>query len=302
MDSIKYDLHFFWITLISILCHLALCMVATLWFQFKGIHFSLPEDQSDKTIEVSQVDQSFLNKLRTVGIKGGKKEFQAPMNQSPSIALPSPSPRINLSPSALSMKLNQEELKAIGQRAKQPSLNAEGFNYKRSPKHLEQAREQQQNERALNTMIKREMLQQSIASHEQNLVRTTDINMHFEPPEGVEETELNSTEKKFYSFRKRSYEAYVNSFLSAYRQAVNQRPYLHHVFNTSTEHLTGKVTFDLEGNLISIKIISSAKNDDIQKVFEKTLEGIKSLKNPPREFIEKENEFSVYYSLRINNQ
>ncbi len=300
MDGIlKRESHFFWVTLISIIAHLAFAFTASLLLQWRGVNLQLSPKSVEKQIEVTQIDRATLNKYRSVGIKGGSKEFQVPITPPKAIALPSPKPSIAIDPSALSMSLKPNQIKELGTAAKRTEA-MEGFNYKKNAE-VEKVRERQQNERTLNNMIKREMLQQSIASHEQGLVRHTDMNMHFEPPEGVEETELNSIEKKFYSFRKRSYEAYVNSFLMTYRQAVNQRPYLHQLFNSSSEHLTGKVTFDLEGNLVSIKILQSASNE-IQKIFEKTLEGIKSLKNPPREFIERENEFSVYYSLKINNR
>lgn len=300
MEALRRDSHFFWVTLVSILGHLALCTVISLWFQFKGLNFLPSFSSPKKQIEVSQVNREFLQKLKTVGIKNGSKDFQMPVNSPSAIKLPSPATqRVNLSPEALAMNLSKEQLKNIGKSSKRvQESTADGISFKSSEKE----REKMHRERELNSMLKREMLKQNIAPSDQGLIRNTDINMHFQPPEGVDESELNSMEKKFYSFRKRSYEAYINSFLSTYHSAVNQRPYLHQVFNSSNEYITGKVTFDLEGNLISIKIIQPAHNDEIQKIFEKTLENIKSLKNPPQEFVERENEFSVYYSLKINNQ
>lgn len=305
MEAVRRETTHFWVILLSILGHLAVCTLISLWFQFKDLTFSFMPSLPKKNIEITQVDRDFLQKIRTVGVKNGSKDFQMPVTPPKNIKLPSPAvaaPPKQIPLSALGMNLNSAQLQSIGKQAKVKESSPEGFLKASSPEKQEKERERLHRERELNHMLKREMLKQDISSADQGLVKNTDINMHFSPPEGVEESELNSIEKKFYSFRKRSYEAYINSFLSSYHQAVNQRPYLHQLFNSSNESLTGKVTFDLEGNLLSIKIIKGAQNDEIQKIFEKTLEGIKSLKNPPQEFIEYDKQFSIYYSLKINNQ
>ncbi len=133
-----------------------------------------------------------------------------------------------------------------------------------------------------------------------NLANRSDIQVHFEPPEGVSEDELNSVEKMFYSFQKRTFEGYFNSFITTYNRVVQLRPGLKRTLQTEVHHLTGRVTFDREGNIVSIKILRWTQDDNLQKLFEETLKEIKSLPNPPKDIIGKDEQFNIYYQLKIN--
>src|SRR5690606_22823904 len=99
----------------------------------------------------------------------------------------------------------------------------------------------------------------------------TDFDVNFVPPEGVSEDELNSAEKMFYSFQKRTFETYVNSFLSTYNDLSRTNPRIRDPLMNERHFLTARVIFDLEGNIMSIRILRSSPNDDIHNLFEKTL-------------------------------
>lgn len=128
-----------------------------------------------------------------------------------------------------------------------------------------------------------------------------DFDMEFTPPEGVTEDELNSFDKIFYSFIKRTYEKYVNSFVTSYFTLSSERPYLINDIETKKHLIRARATFDRKGNLVSIKIFNSESSDAVYDLFEKTIQGIDSLPNPPKEFFSSgDDEFNIYFVLKVN--
>jgi hypothetical protein len=133
------------------------------------------------------------------------------------------------------------------------------------------------------------------------LANKSDFQIHFETPEGIDEDELNSAEKKYYSFQKRTFESYFHSFLKSYNTRLRSHPQLKAPLQRERHALTGRVTFDEQGNIVSIKILKWSKSDEVQELFEETLKSIRSLPNPPKSLLFKESkEFNIYYQLQIN--
>ena len=131
-------------------------------------------------------------------------------------------------------------------------------------------------------------------------LRNTGFNIRFTPTKGVSEDELNSLEKIFYSFQKRTFETYIMAYISSYNKMILQKPTLKKSLQQEVHHLTGKVTFDREGNITVIKILRWSSDDNVQDLFEETLKAMKRLPNPPRAIVEDRDEFDIYYQLKIN--
>lgn len=136
----------------------------------------------------------------------------------------------------------------------------------------------------------------SLTPAEEKIIDGADFNIAFTPPKGVKYDELNPLEKKLYSFQRRSYQIYVQSFLRTYFRAKLQKPYLLQKLAAADLTLHGKIVFDSSGNIVSIKIINPTGDDDITNLFQQTLETIEALRNPPAEIIEN-GTFSGYYTL-----
>lgn len=128
-----------------------------------------------------------------------------------------------------------------------------------------------------------------------------DFDMEFTPPEGVSEDELNSFDKIFYSFIKRTYEKYINSFVTSYFALSSERPYLIQDIETKKHLIKARATFDRKGNIIAIKIFNNESSDAVYDLFERTIKGIDSLPNPPKEFFQGgDEEFNIYFVLKVN--
>ncbi|MCK5883263.1 MAG: hypothetical protein KAG61_06210 [Bacteriovoracaceae bacterium] len=286
------------IIILSILGHVFLYSTIIMLPKSFVERFEQTDDSPDR-IEINQISREQLQKYRTVGIKKGSKDFSVPMASNKPIALPGAKQKPNISLEALSFNMDKNDIKKLGKKIKKSDekVQKDGIPVGKYKKQKDKIKR----ERTINKMIKREMLRSQVPSYDHSLIKNTDINMHFTPPEGVDESELNDVEKKHYGFHKRSYQVYVNSFLKTYHKAISQRPYIQKLFFSQSDDLTGRVTFDSKGNLVSIKMMKWADNDEIQKIFEMTLAGIKALRNPPVEFIQKDGEFSIYYTLKFSN-
>ena len=132
------------------------------------------------------------------------------------------------------------------------------------------------------------------------LLSKSAINMHVEVPEGVAEGELNEYELKFYGFQKRMMEKYLSAIMLQVREF--ERKYPHKSLVPEGRHImTGRVTFDSDGNIQQIKMVRWTQAEGLQELFNEVLKAMDSVPNPPRPLWEKQGEFTVFYNLTVNN-
>lgn len=242
-------------------------------------------------IELEKLDEPLL-KYRTVGIKDGSKTFTEkiihPGQKSDQNIEGTKS--VSLSDlSASNAKLNDKIVNSY--KSDSGIMVTKGF--EKTPSHLKR----QDKDRDFNNRILKEL---SVDEEDAKALKIAGFNINFTPPEGVNEDELNSTEKIFYAFQKRTFLSYVNSFLKSYNEIAVTRPNLKKTFMSEKHTMVGKVIFDKEGNIVSVKILEWSLNDDIEKLFENTLENIHSLPNPPKAYLGPDEKFTLYYQLKIN--
>ncbi len=128
--------------------------------------------------------------------------------------------------------------------------------------------------------------------------KISNFEIRYERPEGVSEDELNSDEKAYYSFFKRSYANYLSKLYATYDKVSVERPGLEKAFE-GKHLLIGKIDYDEKGNIVAIKILKSSESDDIHYFFEETLKQL-NLPNPPKSFVKNKKAFSTYYQIQIN--
>ncbi|MBT3981361.1 MAG: hypothetical protein HOE90_08405 [Bacteriovoracaceae bacterium] len=122
------------------------------------------------------------------------------------------------------------------------------------------------------------------------------------PPKGIPEDQLNKSELIFYGFRKRIEQSYISSIYTAYDDFILKNPRF--VFTPSEgkeEKLVAKISYDKNGNIRVLKIISASENLKIQRFFENVMKGVGYLPNPPTSLTKEEDEFTIYYNLIINS-
>lgn len=127
----------------------------------------------------------------------------------------------------------------------------------------------------------------------------SNVLVELEVPNGVPEDELNKYELIFYSFRKRTALNYVNSFYNELSDFQVSNPHLRFPMTDNNESMTGRITYDKEGNVVRIKMLRWTSKERLQDFFLHVLKNMNSLPNPP-EVIIQDGEFHVYYSLTVN--
>ncbi len=295
---------------------------------------------AEQSFEVDRISQEQLRRYRTVGVRGGSKNFnlqvpngnQAKKNQGKA---PPPPPKGDpkgsakgsekgtLSLSELRARVKQEDLEKIkSQKEIEKEKLAEDPAHKKLDKQTQtslllkkeiqaaeagipltslRSNQAVQNFRRQRNLQEDMLRQLGTESTRSEVLKRTGFNLHFEPPEGISEDELNTVEKIFYSFQKRTFISYVNAFVATYQDKLLNAPQIRRALQSERHLLTGKIDFDKEGNILRIKILRSSHNDEVHDLFEKTLREIRTLPNPPKALIEKKDQFTIYYQLRINN-
>ncbi len=224
--------------------------------------------QNLKPVEISTLTRSDLERFRTVGVNGGKKYFSTPI----------PVKKISSSGSP-----------GEKQTGKTNSLNNGDFSLTRG--------------------IGRPTIQYSAQKVTKDLfpgmagsgLAASSLNIGFEPPEGVSETELNSTEKIYYGFSKRNYEIYISSLISSFNKLMREKPYLDLSKISETQNLTGRIVFNQEGRAVDTQFFLQSKNEHIQQLFENTLMDIRYIPNPPKGLLNRDGTFAIHYKLQVES-
>lgn len=302
--------------IVPLIASLILHLVSLKLLEFlpKNIFSSTKSSLIDKNkpIKIKSISREDLKKYRTVGIKNGKKNFSTPI-KTKKIEAPSPKPkpviqvRAKTKPKNNPVKIKKKQISLNSLRVKTEKIEATKMIRPVTP--LKEAEKKNNLEITTNKEVSRQNrreLQMDVLKQLANspdnatILRKTGFNMQLEPPEGVSQDELNSMEKIFYSFQKRTFQSYVGSFLKTYRQLLISRPSVKPTIENDLHRLTARVIFDKEGNIVSIKILRSSHSDDIHKLFEETLTDIRKLPNPPKDLLSKKDQFTIYYQLNIN--
>lgn len=271
--------------------------------------------------QVRMIDQDELKKYRKVGVKNGSKDFSMSVGKLPKInrfgegkaknsaAAPKISKNEKIDFSNLNPTKNANVVSKVTQIKNTNELARKKAPPKITIQDLEsgnsiitdmRTRSNVENRMRQATQKKEMLSQLSPQSERAEIIRNTGFNIHFEPPEGVKEDELNSAEKMFYAFQKRTFVTYLNSFVKTYQQTLLKKPLLKNELKSARHLLTGKIVFDKEGHIIKIQILRSSPSDEIHHLFEETLKEIRKLPNPPADLIKKDKNFTIYYQLNIN--
>jgi hypothetical protein len=306
------------------------------WLPFLGGKTIMPPKNRllDRALKVESVSPEYVKKFKTRGVRGGKKGFSMPAGKSASSkktkkkrsSAPKGDPKSKLTKgkSDLSLKNLATEIdyeKIVSEKEK-PTDRSKNILEENQALSMDQKKAIIKKEiiaaesglpltslrssQTVNNFRRQESLRRGLlkqmgtSSTASEVLSNTNFNLHFEPPDGVSEDELNSVEKIYYSFQKRTFIGYVNSFYSSYQSLILKRPSLLGVLQSERHLMTGKVIFDKEGNIMRIKILRSSSNDDLHELFETTLKDIRSLPNPPKDLVKNREEFTIYYQLRVN--
>lgn len=298
---------------LSLIFHVLLILTLNIGWDY----LESPEKAMEKTtpMVVESINQEMLEamkNMKTVGIKGGNKDSFAAV-EAPTQIVPRGSYGIaqpkNAAKSVLEKLESLEKTKtttaqhnkvkptldlsklAIPKNDETPNLPAKKPTLKSVNLQGSEIRE----------FLKNDNLSAPMLNPQANpFLANSNIDVKMEVPEGVDVSELNEYELQFYSFQKRTATSYISSFYKNLDRFVTQNPQVRFPLTTGRETMTGRVTFDKEGNIKQIKMIRWSNSDKMQDFFQEVLEGINRLPNPPKALVKETGQFNIYYTLIIN--
>jgi hypothetical protein len=119
-------------------------------------------------------------------------------------------------------------------------------------------------------------------------------------PEGIGEDQLNRMEEVFYSFRKRTFEQFINQILFLATTMNSTYPLSSFPWTSKKNQvLRAKLTYDREGNLLRIMHIHKSDAVILQDFYQKILNGMSKIPNPPRASIKENGTFELTVGIRI---
>lgn len=263
--------------------------VAVLAYVKKGSRnlFKQARGHQVKLEQIKFIPPEEVLKYKKVGIKDGKKNLLRPdLIPPPSLPAAPQAPRQKSTPQFSLEKLAPSPPPSKVTNEDSPNFY---FNYKENrtiPPNEEQE------------LLKSKAAQAFPIPSNKATERISNFEIRYERPEGVSEDELNSDEKAYYSFYVRSYQNYFSKIYSNYEKILVQKPGLSRVFDKK-HLLIGKIDYDVNGNIIMVKILKSSDSDDLHYFFEETLKQLNQ-PNPPKIFTKNRKQFSIYYQLQIN--
>jgi hypothetical protein len=119
-------------------------------------------------------------------------------------------------------------------------------------------------------------------------------------PKGVKEDQLNKAELVFYSFRKRTALAYVNSFRKELNAFERKNPHLNFPMTSFEETVSGTITYDMNGDILTIQSKKLSQIQKLQDFFMDVLKNMSSLPNPPDELVSEEDKFVINFVFTVN--
>ncbi len=128
----------------------------------------------------------------------------------------------------------------------------------------------------------------------------TNFDTEFIVPENISAREQNNLKGKLESFYLRVKKKFFASTKTEIIRHFNFNPNQPLPVDSREDLVTFEVTYDYFGNMSRILTIKTGKKALHRKVFSEAVRNIKSIPNPPKILLDKNQNFKIRYSLKIN--
>ena len=163
-----------------------------------------------------------------------------------------------------------------------------------------QGKQSSDNKIVFNKQELKKMVQETYAGQTNDLIARDKVSLSYEIPNGKKLGELNEAELRLYSFFRRGAQKYTSSVMTELNSFNLKNPHLQFPMTETKQVMTGRLTYDSEGNLKQIKMVRWTNVDKLQGFFEEVVKRMDTLQNPPKELWEEHGEFTVFVTLQIN--
>ncbi len=134
-------------------------------------------------------------------------------------------------------------------------------------------------------------------SHQKNdFVLNTASQIEFKKGSSVDE--LNTHELVYHAFRMRTAKQYKNAVIKNINKLKKNNPTLFSRLKNSIHKMRGRISYDINGNVVSIKTLKWSDSQEIQDFFVNALKDIRAIPNPPKGILT-EDGFRAIYDLQL---
>lgn len=119
-------------------------------------------------------------------------------------------------------------------------------------------------------------------------------------PKGIPREKVPEIKSQLYSFNLRLRKQFHSSVISTYYEMQRMDPRFDIPINRREDIIIIKATYNEKGNVIRIKTLLAPKEQIYSDFFQKAIESIETIPNPPEILLNNKREFSQIYSLGIN--
>ena len=247
---------------------------------------------SPTPFDIKKISKKNLEKIRKAGQKNGISSRQSPTFSRPTSQITDNNIKKRNTKKTLSLK----DLATPQESTKNIHKSKESTNATISKKDLLQPSPQSQ--------ILNQKMHQEIQKNNQNTINSVpgyfgkDVYSHIVPPKGISPDEFNSLEKTFYGFRRREINLFYSTFYQKVNDSIVQHPQLKKALRQK-DRTTLRIIRDSDGNLISIKVMKSAVDDDIHELILNVFKAIPKIQNIPKQLLD-DGKYQVYWDIRLN--
>ncbi len=132
------------------------------------------------------------------------------------------------------------------------------------------------------------------------ILSNSTVNLNLDVPKGVNFEQLNEFEKQLYSFNLRVQKTFQTALFRQFAKFIDQNPHFPQILLNRSERLTGKLTYDKNGNLLRIKTIKGSYYEKLQEAFLNSLQDVSILPNIPEIVLNDKDQMNLNVTININ--
>lgn len=136
--------------------------------------------------------------------------------------------------------------------------------------------------------------------NKQGFLDGTDFNIGVELPKGVEENQLNRVEEVLYSFRKRTFEQFINRLFYVINTQRNIYPPQYFPWTNKRQVVRTRLIFNNDGYVEKIIPLQKSDSVKLQNFFESIVAGMTTIPNPPQIALDENGKLSLIISIIID--
>ncbi len=132
------------------------------------------------------------------------------------------------------------------------------------------------------------------------ILSNSQVNFNLEVPKGVALEKLNQFEKIVYGFNSRLQRTFSSSLFRQFAMFIQTNPHFPQLLMNRKEILSGRLTYDKNGNLVRVRTLKGSYYDKLQEAFLNSLNDVSIIPNIPEIVLNENEQMNISITLEVN--